>query len=366
MTGPGSPQGRLGPPPAPALGLAAPALRPGAADALGETAALPTGGRQLEVLGLQAPDLVAQPRGLLELEVGGGLAHAGGVGLAPSVFERIETLLETTPEVIRDCSCEEGCPACVHSPKCGSGNRPIDKGAAQRVLELLTGQQELPALEAAPVAPRPLAATREPEAGAERAPPRLLVFDLETQRSAEEVGGWHNAHLMRVSLAVIHDSLEQRFTTFFEADVERLLQRLAGADLVIGFNVRRFDYQVLRGYTDFDLSSLPTFDVLDEIHARLGFRVSLAHLGEETLGESKSADGLQALAWWKEGRVDEIEKYCRRDVALLRDLFDHAREHGHLLFRSRRGGRVRVPLQFSVDELIERARAERDRGGSTH
>jgi len=292
--------------------------------------------------------------------------HAGGVGLAPSVFERVETLLETTLELIRDCSCEEGCPSCVHSPKCGSGNRPIDKEAALRVLELLTGQRELPTLEAASVAPRPLATAREPEAGASPPPPRLLVFDLETQRSAEEVGGWHNAHLMRISLAVIHDSLEQRFTTFFEADVERLLERLASADLVIGFNVRRFDYRVLRGYTDFDLSSLPTFDVLDEIHARLGFRISLAHLGEETLGESKSADGLQALAWWKEGRVDEIEKYCRRDVALLRDLFDHAREHGHLIFRSRRGGRVRVPLQFSVDELIERARAERDHGDATH
>ena len=164
------------------------------------------------------------------------------------------------------------------------------------------------------------------------------------------------------TLAVIYDSLEREFTTFSEGEVHQLLERLAGADLVIGFNVRRFDYQVLRGYTDDDLSSLPTFDLLDEIHARLGFRVSLAHLGEETLGESKSADGLQALEWWKEGRIDEIEEYCRRDVALLRDLFHHAREHGHLLFRSRRGGKVRVPLRFSVDELVERARAERGRG----
>jgi len=290
--------------------------------------------------------------------------HAGGVGLAPSVFERIETLLETALELIRDCPCEEGCPSCVHSPKCGSGNRPIDKEASVRVLELLIGHEKLPVIASDSVESPPLPERRKPGVPADTLPPRLLVFDLETQRSAAEVGGWHNAHLMRISLAVIHDSLEQRFTTFFEADVEQLLERLAGADLVVGFNVRRFDYQVLRGYTDRDLSSLATFDLLDEIHARLGFRVSLAHLGEETLGESKSADGLQALEWWKEGRLDEIEEYCRRDVALLRNLFDHAREHGHLLFRSRRGGRVRVPLRFSVDELIERARAERGRGAA--
>lgn len=288
--------------------------------------------------------------------------HAGGVGLAASVFERVETLLETTLELIRDCPCQEGCPSCVHSPKCGSGNRPLDKEASIRVLELLIGHDELPAIESEAVKPASPPERRRPGVSMDAPAPRLLVFDLETQRSADEVGGWHNAHLMRISLAVIHDSLEQRYTTFFEADVGELLARLACADLVIGFNVRRFDYRVLRGYTDDDLSSLPTFDLLDEIHARLGFRVSLAHLGEETLGESKSADGLQALQWWKEGRLDQIEEYCRRDVALLRDLFDHAREHGHLLFRSRRGGRVRVPLRFSVDELVERARAARGRG----
>jgi DEAD/DEAH box helicase domain-containing protein len=288
--------------------------------------------------------------------------HAGGVGLAPSVFERIETLLETTLELIRDCPCQEGCPACVHSPRCGSGNRPIDKEASVRVLELLAGHDALPPVERRAAGPPPRPDRRTAGFSADTPPPRLLVFDLETQRSADEVGGWHNAHLMRISLAVIHDSLEQRFTTFFEADVKRLLERLACADLVIGFNVRRFDYQVLRGYTDDDLSALPTFDLLDEIHARLGFRVSLAHLGEETLGASKSADGLQALAWWKEGRIDEIEEYCRRDVALVRDLFEHARKHGHLLFRSRRGGRVRIPMQLSVDELLEKARAGRDGG----
>ena len=285
--------------------------------------------------------------------------HAGGVGLAPSLFGRVETLLETTLELIRDCPCEEGCPSCVHSPKCGSGNRPIDKQASLRILELLIGHQPLPAVESEGAAPPALPEKRKPGVPAAKMPPRLVVFDLETRRSAEEVGGWHNAHLMRISVAVIHDSLEQRFASFHEADVEQLLERLARADLVIGFNVRRFDYRVLRGYTDGDLSRLPTFDLLDEIRSRLGFRLSLSHLGEETLGESKSADGLQALEWWRAGRLDLIEEYCRRDVALLRDLFEHAREHGHLLFRSRRGDRVRVPLRFSVEELVERARAER-------
>ena len=114
------------------------------------------------------------------------------------------------------------------------------------------------------------------------------------------------------------------------------------------------------GYTDRRLERLPTFDLLEEIHARLGFRLALGHLGEQTLGTPKSADGLQSLAWWKEGRIDEIERYCRQDVSLLRDLFDHAREHGYLIFRTRRGERVRLPIPLSLPEILERQRA---RGG---
>jgi DEAD/DEAH box helicase domain-containing protein len=282
--------------------------------------------------------------------------HAGGLGLAAGLFGRIEALLEATRERLRECPCETGCPGCVHSPRCGNGNRPIDKAGALDALDLLLGERTL-ALPPEAVSRRAttLAVAKEPPTPAEPAP-RLLVFDLETQRSAEEVGGWHNAHLMRLALAVSWDSRERRFETFREADVEALLARLATADLVVGFNVLGFDYRVLRGYTDRDLAALPTFDLLDAIHARLGFRLGLGHLGEETLGVAKSGDGLQSLRWWREGRIDQIEAYCRDDVRLLRDLFEHACQNGQLIFRTKGGERVRLPLRLSLPELIERAK----------
>ncbi|HEX2485028.1 MAG TPA: DEAD/DEAH box helicase [Myxococcota bacterium] len=284
-------------------------------------------------------------------------AHPGGAGLAPGLFGRVEALLEATLELVAGCECEEGCPACVHSPKCGSGNRPIDKRATVATLELLLARAPLPLGEEPPARPPPpVLAPAPPPASA----PDVVFFDLETQRAALEVGGWHNAHLMRVAVAVLYEARAERFLRFREADVEALLARLRAADLVVGFNVRRFDYCVLRGYTDADLDALPTFDLLDEIHARLGFRLSLSHLGEETLARPKTADGLQALRWWREGRVEEIETYCRADVALLRDLVRHAQEREHLLFRTKQGERVRIPLRLRVDELVEAARARRE------
>jgi DEAD/DEAH box helicase domain-containing protein len=286
-------------------------------------------------------------------------AHPGGVGLVSALYDRAEALLGATLELIEGCACDEGCPGCVHSPKCGSGNRPIDKAAALHALRLLTARAPLKALPAAPP-PEP-----EPEptplAIASTQRPRVVFFDLETQRSAADVGGWGNAHLMRVSLAVVHDEQAGGFETFSEARHPELLARLRGADLVVGFNVRRFDYKVLRGYTEDDLQRLPTFDLLDAIHARLGFRVALGHLAEETLGASKSADGLTALRWWREGRTELIEEYCRRDVALLRDLFHHALDKGFVLFRTRSGERVRIPTRFSLDELLQSSRRTDER-----
>jgi DEAD/DEAH box helicase domain-containing protein len=104
---------------------------------------------------------------------------------------------------------------------------------------------------------------------------------------------------------------------------------------------------VLSGYADADFSRVPTLDLLEQVHRALGFRLSLAHLAQETLGVGKSADGLQSLEWVREGRWDLVEAYCRRDVEVTFRLWDHGRRHGHLLFRDREGHRLRLPVNWA-------------------
>jgi DEAD/DEAH box helicase domain-containing protein len=225
----------------------------------------------------------------------------------------------------------------------------------------MLGREPLPALPpSAEIAAAPRVAPAPAPPPAPRAPgppPRIAYFDLETQRSAAEVGGWQNAHRMRVAVAVVYDSLEARYETFDEPRVPELLERLAAADLVVGFNVRRFDYAVLRGYAGRDPFALPTFDLLEDLHRRIGFRLPLGHLAQETLGLPKSGDGLQSLAWWRDGDVARVADYCRRDVEILRALFEHGVAHGHLRFRTRTGQLVRLPARWNAAELVESARA---------
>ena len=106
-----------------------------------------------------------------------------------------------------------------------------------------------------------------------------------------------------------------------------LVDLLCGADLVVGYNIRGFDYEVLRGYTDVDLQALPTLDLMYDLEDRLGFRPKLESVASATLGEGKSADGMQALEWWRMGEIDKIIDYCREDVRVTRDLYDFGKRN---------------------------------------
>ncbi|HKY32189.1 MAG TPA: DEAD/DEAH box helicase [Candidatus Polarisedimenticolia bacterium] len=288
--------------------------------------------------------------------------HPGGIGLAARGYEEIERLLSATAGLIRGCACEQGCPSCIHSPRCGSGNHPLDKHGARVVLEALLSARvpfEGPPLTAGSLRPMaqtaapagtaspPGAVPRRPAAGP--GPPsaqRELFFDLETRRSAGEVGGWDKIHAMGLALAVVYEESSGAYRTYYEQDVDRLLVDLMSADRVVGFNVKRFDYAVLSGYRNAAFDRIPTCDLLEEIHRILGFRLSLGHLAEVTLGEGKAGDGLQSLRWFKEGRLDLIETYCRKDVEVTRRLYRFGRDNGYLLYRDALRRPLRVPVSW--------------------
>jgi DEAD/DEAH box helicase domain-containing protein len=284
--------------------------------------------------------------------------YPGGVGLAQHGFDVILELLEKTLSHLKTCPCEAGCPSCIHSPKCGSGNKPLDKQAAVLILECLVGRIPLAGPVEKPVQhPKPF--KKRPRNTAvlqKKTEPRILFFDLETQKLAREVGGWQNIHLMHVSVAVVFDTRSDDFKVFEEDRVEALLNHLQRADLVVGFNVRQFDYRVLSAYTGRPLDSIPTFDILEDIYRRLGFRLSLDHLASETLSHAKTADGLQAVQWFRQGHIKKLTDYCRNDVAITRDLFLYGMEKAHLVYREKqRNQRVRLPVDWNLDDIIRAA-----------
>ena len=281
--------------------------------------------------------------------------YPGGVGLAQRGFDLVLELLERTLHLLKNCECEEGCPSCIHSPKCGSGNKPLDKAAAVMILQCLVGRIPLESLHGAVEALEEEESAVKKDAPVEDSKaPRILFFDLETQKLAQDVGGWKNTHLMQVSVAVLYDTKEKAFFSFTEDEIDSLLAHMEKADLVVGFNVKRFDYAVLGAYTPKDLSTIKTFDILEDIHHRLGFRLGLDHLAMETLNQGKSADGLQAVKWFRQGEMEKLTKYCTQDVAVTRDLFMHGLEKGHLIYKTKKEGqRVRLRVDWKLEDMLK-------------
>jgi len=64
-------------------------------------------------------------------------AYPGGIGIAEKGFEIVEELWQAALKLIRECPCQDGCPSCIQSPKCGNNNQPLDKKAAIMLLEEL-------------------------------------------------------------------------------------------------------------------------------------------------------------------------------------------------------------------------------------
>lgn len=175
-----------------------------------------------------------------------------------------------------------------------------------------------------------------------------FVFDLETQRAAREVGGWSQVDKLGLSAAVLLDVDSEQAHHFLEEEVEALLERLNAAFEIVGFNLFNFDYVVLQPY-GFELTAeirLKTIDLLDHIHRRLGLRVSLDNLVSATLGATKSADGLQAIHWYREGKLEQILAYCEQDVRVTKALWQHGRTHGHVKYRDRNYRLITLPVSW--------------------
>jgi DEAD/DEAH box helicase domain-containing protein len=185
---------------------------------------------------------------------------------------------------------------------------------------------------------------REPVCRKPAAVKNIVYFDLETQKSADEVGGWDRIRDMRMSVGVTYSTARGGYEIYGESRVDDLIRELQRADLIVGFNHLRFDYEVLHGYTVFDLTQLPTLDMLVVLADTLKHRLSLDSIAEATFGLAKTSEGLQAIEWFRQGKMMEIAEYCFFDVKLTKMVHEFGAAHRLLYYKNRFGARLSVPV----------------------
>lgn len=174
---------------------------------------------------------------------------------------------------------------------------------------------------------------------------KILTFDIETTNTFDEVGSPNPADL-DLAVVCVHDNETDEMTSYFKEDLGKLWPLIESADMLISYNGDHFDIPLLNKYYEGDLSQIKSLDLLVEIRKVLGRRIKLDAVASATLGQSKSADGLQSIVWWRQGKIEDVVAYCKQDVLVTKNVYDFARANGHLLYE-KNGVKEKIMLDTS-------------------
>lgn len=175
-----------------------------------------------------------------------------------------------------------------------------------------------------------------------------LVLDLETQNTFDEVGE-NNPGLLKVSVVGVYAYKTNAFRIYTEDEIPELEQLLSSCSLLIGFNHIKFDLPVLEPYfKNLKIKNIPCLDILEHIRRVAGIRVSLNSVAQATLGDQKSGHGLDAIRYWREGKLDELKKYCLDDVRITKEVYEYGRAHHEIFFTAKDPKyKSRVPVEWA-------------------
>lgn len=160
---------------------------------------------------------------------------------------------------------------------------------------------------------------------------RIVTFDIETIGGFSR-GTW-DINDMELTICCTHDSETDSYDSFLKEDLPRLWKLLEKTDVLVGFNSDHFDIPVLNKYYPGDLSKMHSIDLLKEVYEALGRRLKLDIIAAGTLGTKKSGSGLDAMRWWREGKIDKLREYCLKDVEITKKVFDYALKHSALKYK---------------------------------
>lgn len=202
-----------------------------------------------------------------------------------------------------------------------------------------------------------------------------VIYDVETKKLFEEISTNDPADLGISVVSVYRRELDGRgretsgemksFWTdevkeiFGEKEVyfEQMWPWFEEADRIIGYNSLGFDNLAMnRIYPQGDFTKLKHFDVLEEIRKVFGHRVKLDSVAKETIGAGKSADGLDAVKWWKSRDLESLKslkKYCEMDVEVTTKVYDFAKKNGRLMFKDRWHEFREIEVDFSYPVEME-------------
>src|SRR3989339_624784 len=172
-----------------------------------------------------------------------------------------------------------------------------------------------------------------------------IVLDIET------IGDIRNFDSLKITVVSIYQYENDSYRSFEESELNQLWPILEKAERIIGYNSEHFDLPILNKYYMGNLMTIPQLDLLKVIKEMSGSRYKLNDIAKATLQIEKSADGLQAMKWFEEGKIDEIKKYCEQDVKVTKELYEYGRNNRMLYYNNLTGELMPIAVNFDQIKL---------------
>lgn len=179
-----------------------------------------------------------------------------------------------------------------------------------------------------------------------------VVLDLETKYSFRE---FDDPKKLGITVVAIYDYKDNQSKVFEEKELTKLFPILENASYIVGYNVANFDIAVLQAYYPGKVEVFTPFDILEDIKAKIGRRISLNEVIGATLGKKKTGHGLQAINFYNEGKIEELKKYCLDDTLFTKELFEYGVNNREIFYLTPNGKMsIRVDWKKYLEEQEEK------------
>ena len=190
-----------------------------------------------------------------------------------------------------------------------------------------------------------------------------VIFDLETKKLFGDIEGDDPGDLGVSIVGLYHRQIDENYNeiegkllSFWEDEFEKMWPIFQKADRIIGFNSLGFDVPALAPHAPFPFNKLVHFDIMQKVKEVFGRRIPMDAIAKETLDREKSDVGINAVFYWQKGdkkSLAKLEKYCRDDVLITRDIYDFGLKQGHVLFKDKWNTLRRLKVDFSYQKEEE-------------
>jgi len=182
----------------------------------------------------------------------------------------------------------------------------------------------------------------------------IVFFDLETQYLFQDLGmlNYKQRDPTRLKLAIAGIFSNSKPLFFNEDQTEELFENLNQADLIVGHNLLKFDYLVLKPYLGKkNISKLEhkTLDTFNELKKITGCYISLDDLGKRNLGMEKNVDTMKIPKMWRDGNHQEVKDYLLNDLKMTEAIYNHGKKNKKFKYDHKEYGKSYGEREVFVD-----------------